>query len=216
MTKLKQTKKRNSQKGERTREKLKAGAARALEAHGYHNVKIKDVTLEAGVAAGLFHHYFDDIQGICLFVLSEFTDCIAKEVQEIPLQLHPLDFAYRQNLVLARRFEEAPGLMMCIIQASDEVPEFTEIWKPLTNGWNNQRLTLIEKNSHFSKAEIARRVWALGSMTDGFLVEFYLRKNKNLQEIVKSPHEIAMLTAEAWYRGVFSKEPPEDVLASLA
>ena len=45
-------------RGELAREKLKAAAVRVLNQAGFHQMRIKDVTQEAGVATGLFYHYF--------------------------------------------------------------------------------------------------------------------------------------------------------------
>ena len=44
-------------KGELARERLKAAAVSLLDRVGYHQLRVKDITTEAGVAAGLFHHY---------------------------------------------------------------------------------------------------------------------------------------------------------------
>ena len=47
-----------SARGERARAGLKEAALAVLEREGYHKMRIADVTGEAGVAQGLFYHYF--------------------------------------------------------------------------------------------------------------------------------------------------------------
>ena len=62
-----------SAKGERARAGLKAACLRVLERQGYHKMRIADVTQEAGVAQGLFYHYFKDLKSLTLEVLTDFA-----------------------------------------------------------------------------------------------------------------------------------------------
>ena len=54
--------KKFSARGEIARAKLKRAAMTVMEKTGYHGMRISDVTTEAGVAAGLFYHYFNDLK----------------------------------------------------------------------------------------------------------------------------------------------------------
>ena len=47
-----------TRKGDRTRARLRIACARSLEQHGYHAMRVADITQEAGVAEGLFYAYF--------------------------------------------------------------------------------------------------------------------------------------------------------------
>jgi hypothetical protein len=61
-------------KGDRTRERLKLGAARVLENVGYHALRIVDITEAAETSDGSFYIYFKDKKDITLCVLQEFLE----------------------------------------------------------------------------------------------------------------------------------------------
>src|SRR5690554_4359452 len=69
----KRTVKTKSAKGEQARNNLKQAALLVLERVGYHKMRISDVTAEAGVATGLFYHYFSDLKSLTIEVLSDFV-----------------------------------------------------------------------------------------------------------------------------------------------
>ena len=68
-----QARKAKSAKGEQARKKLKRACLEVLERVGYHEMKVTDVTKEAGVASGLFYHYFKDLKSLTLEVLTDFV-----------------------------------------------------------------------------------------------------------------------------------------------
>src|SRR5206468_2489177 len=59
-------------KGERTRYRLKVGAARILETKGYQDMRVSDLCKSAGVALGTFYVYFKDKMDISTEVILEF------------------------------------------------------------------------------------------------------------------------------------------------
>ena len=68
------TRQTRSARGARARARLKAAALVVLEREGYHKMRIADVTREAGVAQGLFYHYFTDLKSLTLEVLTDFAN----------------------------------------------------------------------------------------------------------------------------------------------
>ena len=62
-----------SAKGEKARARLMQAALVVLERDGYHKMRIADVTREAGVAQGLFYHYFKDLKSLTVEVLTDFA-----------------------------------------------------------------------------------------------------------------------------------------------
>ena len=61
-----------SARGEQARARLKEAAARVLERVGYRQMRVVDVTREAGVASGLFYHFFPDLKTLTIEVLQDF------------------------------------------------------------------------------------------------------------------------------------------------
>ena len=63
---------KHSPRGEAARARLKEATGRVLERVGYRQMRVADVTREAGVATGLFHHYFPDLKTATIEVLRDF------------------------------------------------------------------------------------------------------------------------------------------------
>ncbi len=115
-----------SARGERARAGLKAAALRVLERQGYHKMRIADVTREAGVAQGLFYHYFKDLKSLTLEVLTDFAQA-SNDPAAIEKDVPRGDWyarIYAHNLLVVRSYAKRPGVMRCMLQMADEEPEF--------------------------------------------------------------------------------------------
>src|SRR3954465_15562882 len=78
----KATAKAPNPRAQATRDRLKEACRRVLDRVGYADIKIADVTAEAGVAVGLFYHYFKDLRSLVVELLEELTGELAA-VQEM-------------------------------------------------------------------------------------------------------------------------------------
>ena len=108
-----------SARGERARARLKAAALVVLEREGYHRMRIADVTREAGVAQGLFYHYFTDLKSLTLEVLTEFAQA-SQDPAEIERDVARGDWygrIYAYNLVVVRSYARRPGIMRCSVES---------------------------------------------------------------------------------------------------
>ncbi len=118
-----------SAKGEQARIKLKKAALIVLERLGYHKMRIVDVTSEAGVAAGLFYHYFSDLKTLTLEVLQDFV-ANAQNIESIEKDVAKGDWysrIYVHNLFVVQTYEKHPGVMRSLFQLADENDEFSAL-----------------------------------------------------------------------------------------
>ena len=93
-----------------------------LERDGYHKMRIADVTGEAGVAAGLFYHYFDDLKSLTLEVLEDYV-AHALQIETIEKDVPRGDWYQRMlahNRLVASTYAERPGLTRALLQLADE------------------------------------------------------------------------------------------------
>src|SRR5688500_5313029 len=68
-----------------TRARLKDATRTVLGRIGYRQMRIADVTREAGVAVGLFYHYFPDLKAVTSEVLTDYmAEMTAKARQVAP------------------------------------------------------------------------------------------------------------------------------------
>jgi len=206
-----------SARGQKRRELIKVAARSVLERVGYHAMKVTDVATEAGVATGLFYHYFPDLETVTCEVLSDYLD-------ELSATPHPepqdrFDVIFIPTLVWAKAYQDHPGLMRCLVQLADEVPEFRALWNMHNSTWTRRiaksiarRLPVSRLNEDFSLS-IA---YSLGSMVDGLINEVYVHRNADLRKLLKSPREAAELLSAIWYRALYLENPPASKLTLTA
>lgn len=193
-----------------TKERLKLATLAILERVGYRQMRIVDIAKEAGVAVGLFYHYFPDIKSITCEVLSDFMSAMTVDARQSPRGDDLFQTLRAQYLILVRHFDKHPGLMRCMIQVSDEIPEFGEIWEQANRKWTNSFARYLEKcmGGKRPSADVAvLMAYSLGSMADAMMYEYYVRKNPDLLSRVKSQEHLAKILAALTYRAVFLKNP---------
>jgi len=206
-----------SARGQKRRELIKAATRSVLERVGYHAMKVTDVATEAGVAAGLFYHYFSDLETVTREVLSDYLEELATTPHPEPQDR--FDVIFIPTLVWAKAYKEHPGLMRCLVQVADEVPEFRALWNEHNATWSRRiaksiarRLPAGPANENFSLS-IA---YALGAMVDGLVTEVYVHRNGDLRKLLKSPREAAELLSAIWYRALYLENPPAGKLTLTA
>lgn len=210
-----------SARGEKARAKLKAAALQVLEDVGYHKMRTTDVTKEAGVAAGLFYHYFKDLKSLTREVLEDYV-ATARNVEKIEKNVEKGDWygrIFAHNMLVVKSYSERPGIMRCLLQLADEDPEFSAL---LREGFVEQLRWLTRKMPRlFPEAEFATDqgehqalmvVYALSGMAENLLRDYYINADASLRQYPVSDEAIAELLSVIFYRGLFLKQPPQDRL----
>lgn len=196
-----------------TRRRLKMATRKLLEEVGYRQMRIADIAREAGVAAGLCYHYFPDLKSITCEVLADFMDDMTTDARQ---SLHGDDLVHTlrgQYLVLIEYFRRSPGLVQCMLQVSDEIPEFGDIWEQTNRRWTRSFARFLSRcmgESHPDPDTATLLAYSLGSMADALIHEFYIRKNSDLTTRIHSPEQLAELLVVLTYRAVFLRNPPAD------
>jgi AcrR family transcriptional regulator len=201
-----------------TKVRLKDATRTVLERVGYRQMRVADIAQEAGVAVGLFYHYYADIKTVTCEILSDFMAQMTDAAREVPRSDDLFATLCAQFEVLIGHFEQQPGLMRCMIQVSDEIPEFGEIWERSNQQWTRSFARYLsdslgaERPSPDTMLLIA---YCLGSISDGVLHERYVLRNPDLVPRIKSTKDLSQLMATLIYRAVFlSNPPPESLMGS--
>ncbi len=63
---------------------IKQAVAAVLERVGYRAMKVTDVAAEAGIAVGLFYHYFPDLCAATCEVLTDLVDDLSARLDDLP------------------------------------------------------------------------------------------------------------------------------------
>lgn len=206
-----------SARGERAAARLKESALVVLERDGYHKMRIADVTREAGVAQGLFYHYFKDLKSLTLEVLTDFA-LASSDPQKIEKDVPRGDWyarIYAHNLVVVRSYARRPGIMRCLLQLADEDAEFSAV---LRETYREQLMWLVElmprlfPDVKFRKHQALMTVYALAGIGEGLVREYFINESKTLRAAKLSVEEFAELLSTMFYRALFLENPPQEQL----
>lgn len=201
-----------SARGERARAGLKAAALRVLERQGYHKMRIADVTAEAGVAQGLFYHYFTDLKSLTVEVLSDFAQANS-DPSEIERDVPKGDWyarIYAHNLVVVRSYARRPGVMRCLLQMADEDEDFSAL---LRDGYRQQLMWLVDRlpnlfpDVQFREHQALLLVYALAGLGEGLLREYFINESGTLRAAELSVESFAELLSTLFYRALFLQQP---------
>ena len=210
--------KAKSAKGEIARAKLKAAALVVMEEVGYHKIRTTDVTQQAGVAAGLFYHYFNDLPSLTREVLEDYIGR-ALHLDDIEKDVGKGDWYGRMlahNLLVVRSYHERPGIMRCLLQLADEDAEFAKL---LRENWRQQLswlITLMPKlfpDVVFAKHQAKMLVYTLAGTGERVLRDYYINREASLLQADLTVEEFAELLTVMFYRGLFLENPPEEKLS---
>ncbi|MEP5765929.1 MAG: TetR/AcrR family transcriptional regulator [Halieaceae bacterium] len=206
-----------SARGARARAGLKAAALVVLEREGYHKMRIADVTHEAGVAQGLFYHYFKDLKSLTIEVLTDFATP-ATDVAGIEKDVPRGDWyarIYAHNLLVVNSYAKRPGVMRCLLQMADEDAAFSAV---LRNSYREQLMWLVKlmpkmfPSVRFKKQQALMVVYSLAGIGEGLLREYFINRSNTLRTADLSAEQFSELLSTMFYRALFLEHPPEKQL----
>jgi AcrR family transcriptional regulator len=209
--------KARSAKGEKARAKLKSAALVVMERVGYHKMRIADVTTEAGVASGLFYHYFKDLKTLTLEVLGDFV-AHSLAIEDIEKDVPKGDWYQRilaHNTLAVQAYAERPGIMRSILQLADEDPGFSKLLREnfiKQLGWLTSVMPKLFPEAKFSEPQAMMVAYTLAGAGETVLRDYYVNREPALLESPLAVEEMAELITVIYYRGLFLQNPPQEKL----
>ncbi len=206
-----------SPKGEKAQAKLKAAAMTVMEEVGYHRMRIVDVTAEAGVASGLFYHYFKDLKTLTLEVLEDFV-AHSRRVEDIEKDVPKGDWyerMYAHNRMVVQAYEERPGIMRALLQLADEDEDFSQLLRDSfihQLSWLTKQMPKLFPDMAMSKHQSLMVVYALAGTGETILRDYYINQEQALLKKKLSGEEMTELITVIFYRGLFLENPPTEKL----
>ena len=203
-----------SQRGQAARAKLKSAALIVMERTGYHRMRIHDITAEAGVAAGLFYHYFKDLKSLTIEVLEDYI-AEARRVDIIERDVPKGDWYARIHAhceLVVDSYARRPGLMRCLLQMADEDEAFAA---RIREGYQEQLQWLVDVMSKlfpdvkFEPHQAFMLVYTLSSAGEMILRDHFINQDATLLGTKYSKEQLTELLALVFYRGLFLENPPE-------
>lgn len=202
-------------RGQATRQRLKAALTTLLEAQAYHEIRLEDITGEAGVRTSLFYHYFRSKVDITHEVLSDALESFRADVRSRPKDDNPLTAIHFANQRMVALYATNPGAMRCLLEVQDGIAPFAPIWRDLTLKWNERIAASISRQfpgALRNDAEYLALAYALSGTADNFLLEYFVQKNAVLHRAHPSNEDVARFLTTLWYRALYLENPPDEFL----
>lgn len=206
-----------SARGAQARANLKRAALKVLERLGYHRMRIADVTAEAGVAQGLFYHYFKDLKSLTLEVLGEYV-AQASKLEEIERDVAPGDWyqrIYAHNHLVVSSYAMRPGLMRCLFQLADEDEAFAGMLRDSfleQMTWLVRLMPSLFPGVSFRENQALMVAYSLAGAGETLMKEYFINENQSLTAAGLTVEELTELLSVMFYRGLFLENPSPAVL----
>lgn len=209
-------------KGERTRDRIRLATVELLNEVGYRDMKVADVCARAGITPPVLYLYFENKQALTADVLQEFLDDFltrGDHGEERSAYAAILD-ANRHWITLARA---NAGLMRCLLQLSEEVPEFARLFARASDLWYRRIAHSVVRrfpSAASDETTIHLIAHAMGGMIDELTRKLFAEPDPHVRKLASSvartDEQLAHFVSVLWYRALYARDPgPESDAAAL-
>jgi TetR/AcrR family transcriptional repressor of nem operon len=209
------------QRGFRTRERLKIAAAKGLKEKGYHALRVADITAGAEVAEGSFYVYFTDKTEIALTVLTELLEEFFQLDARPAADRAPFEAIRRTNRRWIAVCRANAGLMRCILQLGDEVPELARLARRTNRIWYERvARSLKRRRGNVGSGPALFALYLLGGMMDELVRKLIIYPDPDLHALLKEmdadDDAVADAASVLWLHIFHPEESPPADLPSAA
>ena len=197
-------------KTERTRLLLLSALAARLESGAEPTeLRVADITADAGLAHGTFYRYFTDRRAALEILVGEFARHLRQSLSSVRdgppasrARVHAATRAY------VRLFRANTGLMRCLMDLGPDGAAFRAHFQSLNRDWNERVAAAIARRRRAKSC--LPTAYAIGGMIDDFLAALYLRRDPALAALANNEAAVADLLAGLWCRAAYGAAPPRD------
>ncbi len=200
-------------KGERTRDRIRLAAVQLLDEVGYRDLTVAHICARADVTPPVLYLYFDSKQALMTDVLREFlASFLAREDAAVGVTaFEAIHNANRTWLALAR---ENAGLMRCLLQLADDVPEFAALFASTSDDWYRRVARSVVRrfpSAATEEAGIHLIAHAMGAMMDEVTRKLFAGRDPQLQALVTAvaptDDALARFLSVLWHRALYAADP---------
>ncbi len=198
-----------SARAQRSRNKLKAAAVVCINRMGFREIRVQDITTEAGVASGLFYRYFQDLNAIVVEITSDMFGQLVDAFDGVSSGQDRFDWMVEVHEIALDTFGENPGILACLFGKSDDENSFSRIWNTNSHAWNLKVSDQLVAWGIRPRARAESLSFVLGAVTEGLIYQGLVRRTSDLLEVSGGTLTgLAELIATVWYRTIFLSDPP--------
>lgn len=196
-------------KGQRTRGRILASAARLLGETGYHPMRMSDIALDAGTSTATLYQYFNNKTEITIEVTTLFLRFTEWKLLGEPLSQDAYADIFRTHLRYIQIYRDNSGLMGCLRTLADELEPVGHLTRDAYSEWRRRLARNLIKWSG-AKPDQEKRVnltaYALSLMTTELLYSLYVRQDPMLVELSGSPDDVARMLSAHWHRAALGHD----------
>ncbi len=199
-----------TKRGQETRKRLKTALTKLLQERAYQEIRLEDITDQAGSRVSLFYHYFQSKADIAQEVLTDMLEAFKLEVGRRQKEADPLAMIHYANQRMVALYANNPGAMRCLIDSKDDPAPFTQTWRTITLDWNRRIAASIARQ--FPDAlprndAYLALAFALSGMVDDFLFEYFVNEQAALRQAYPTHDAVAAFLTTLWCRILYLRNP---------
>ena len=203
-------------KGEKTRDRIRLATIELLNDIGYVDLKVSDICRRAKVSAPVLYLYFDGKEPLVRDILTEFlNDFMSRSTSSAARSAYQA--IYDANLQWLRAARSNAGLMKCLLQFSDQAPEFARLFADQSNRWYLRIAKSILRrhpSAGLSQPILHLQIHALGAMMDELTRKLFTADdaelNRLIGEVAPDDQTLAHFLSLIWHRTLYASDPPAD------
>ena len=209
-------------KGERTRDRIRLATVELLNDVGYREMKVADICRRADVTPPVLYLYFKNKETLTADVLQEFLNAFLTREHggEGRTAFASILHANHQWIALARA---NAGLMRCLLQLSEEVPEFAAIFAKASDLWYQRIARSVVRrfpSAAADEATIHLIAHSMGAMMDELTRKLFAGLDPHLttlaSRVAPTDETLAHFVSVLWYRAIYAADPESDEGAAVA
>ncbi len=191
-----------------TRGQIIDSAKRVFREHGYHDVSMETVRLEANVSKATIYFYFASKHDLFRATAQTITDTLFEQSRERFPGIDPFEKIVAANAAYLGIWIEESRILGDLLALSLVDATISGIWEDHRNAFGTRIEQSIIRNQEVIQPDEARLMAScLGSMVQLFCFRF-----TNTAEAAStayfSPHEALKVVSETWYSAIFREPPP--------
>ncbi len=193
-------------KGKRTKAALRVAVCQSADTVDITQLTVANICKAANVSHGTFYIYFPDRAALLADIALLFIDFLQCQMRKAA-QDTMTDPIKAATAIYVGLFEQNPGLMKYLINQLKPHPSAQAAFQKLNREWldavvaaTERRLTL--KGETIAHDELMRRAYALGGMTDQYLINIFLTKDPYMCSFSKDLGAVVDTLSSLWHKGL--------------
>jgi AcrR family transcriptional regulator len=196
---------RDGKKRDRTEAAISAAASRLLDHVPLSALTIAEISKAANVAVGTFYIYFPDRNALLESMLLRFVGFMQITMLNAARSAEEGRRVWLTTAAYYDLFASNPGLIKCLVNRSEDVPQATRVFQKLNHEWITTVVASLRRRGQgadLTGDELFRRAYAMGGMVDQYLTALLLNGDPDLARLSGDRETTISTLSDLWKKGL--------------